>query len=267
MPRLDELERRGHRERGARPASGSVPPSCARSSRTRAGLAALHSPNTGVVDFGAVAAAMAADLREAGGTIVTGLRRHGARAAGRTGRGRPRGRADRRRPRRFSAPARGRTGWPWPPVPIPIRASSRSVAPTCGCGPAAADLVRSSIYPVPDPDLPFLGMHLTRDPVRRGAARADRAARRSPRRLPAAPPRPARPAREPRLAGDAADDATPLAHRAGGDPPRGLSVRVVRRRPAAATSPSCGQPTSSAAATPASAPRRSPGTARWSTTS
>ena len=31
------------------------------------GLAALHSPNTGVVDFRAVAAALAAEVREAGG--------------------------------------------------------------------------------------------------------------------------------------------------------------------------------------------------------
>jgi len=28
--------------------------------------------------------------------------------------------------------------------------------------PARRDLVRANIYPVPDPDLPFLGMHLTR---------------------------------------------------------------------------------------------------------
>ncbi len=28
--------------------------------------------------------------------------------------------------------------------------------------PERRDLVRSNIYPVPDPDLPFLGMHLTR---------------------------------------------------------------------------------------------------------
>ena len=38
------------------------------------------------------------------------------------------------------------------------------MAPTCVSGPAGRDLVRSSIYPVPDPDLPFLGMHLTRTP-------------------------------------------------------------------------------------------------------
>src|SRR5690606_37542697 len=28
--------------------------------------------------------------------------------------------------------------------------------------PASADLVRGLVYPVPDPDLPFLGVHLTR---------------------------------------------------------------------------------------------------------
>ena len=40
--------------------------------------------------------------------------------------------------------------------------------------PERRELVRSNIYPVPDPDLPFLGAHLTRDARRRGPARARR---------------------------------------------------------------------------------------------
>ena len=60
-----------------------------------------------------------------------------------------------------SARAPGRTAWPSPPAPGRTRASCRSAAPTC-VSPGARDLVRSLIYPVPDPRLPFLGVHLTR---------------------------------------------------------------------------------------------------------
>ena len=47
------------------------------------------------------------------------------------------------------------------PARPPTRGSSRSAAATCGCGPSARELVRGLIYPVPDPSLPFLGVHLT----------------------------------------------------------------------------------------------------------
>src|SRR5215211_1397916 len=43
-----------------------------------AGIAALHSPATGVVDFAEVARAMAEDVRAAGGEVVTGCAVHGA---------------------------------------------------------------------------------------------------------------------------------------------------------------------------------------------
>ena len=67
--------------------------------------------------------------------------------------------------------------------------------------------MRASIYPVPDPELPFLGMHLTRGPdgevllgptaLLVGARDAYRLRRVVPRDL----------AREPDLAGHRADDA------------------------------------------------------------
>ena len=88
-----------------------------------------------------------------------------------------------------------------------------------------AELVRANIYPVPDPDLPFLGMHLTRNPRRRGPARPDGALRRCPRRLPASPGRSPRPRREPRLAGDPADDAEVLADRASTEMRHAVSMR------------------------------------------
>ena len=50
------------------------------------GVAALHSPQTGVVDFAAVAASYAADVRRAGGTVhlgaaVTGVEQRPGRLA------------------------------------------------------------------------------------------------------------------------------------------------------------------------------------------
>ena len=46
-----------------------------------AGIAGLHSPNTGIVDFGAVARAMADDVRGAGGELALGRAVHRASRA------------------------------------------------------------------------------------------------------------------------------------------------------------------------------------------
>ena len=63
---------------------------------------------------------------------------------------------------RSSAPARGPIAWRSPPAPTPTRGSCPSAAPICAWLPERRDLVRSLIYPVPDPSLPFLGVHLTK---------------------------------------------------------------------------------------------------------
>ena len=104
--------------------------------------------------------------------------------------------------------------------------------------PERAGLVRSNIYPVPDPDLPFLGMHLTRDPhgevllgptaLLVGARDAYRLRRVVPRDL----------VESLRLARNAADDAAILANRA--RPRCATRSASVRSSPSAgATSPSC----------------------------
>jgi L-2-hydroxyglutarate oxidase len=117
-----------------------------------AGVAALHSPSTGIVDFGAVARALADDVRAAGGEVllgrpVTGVARRGPLRELQTPQGPlvTRGLigcagawADR------LAVADG--GSPDPRI-VPFR---------------GAYLVHGLIYPVPDPALPFLGVHLTR---------------------------------------------------------------------------------------------------------
>src|SRR5262245_52102258 len=79
LDRLDELERRGRANGvpGLRRLRAEevteLEPHCA-------GIAGLHSPNTGIVDFGAVARALADDVRAAGaelalGRAVTGVER------------------------------------------------------------------------------------------------------------------------------------------------------------------------------------------------
>ena len=162
LPRLDELERRarangvpGLARLGADELQAVEP--------AARGLSALHSPNTGMVDFHAVAAAYAADLR--GARRRDPPRRRRARAA--------RARGPRRRRRsatarssapavRSRAPARGRTGWRSPPGRGRRCGSCRSAAPTCASRPTAHTSSRGHIYPVPDPQLPFLGVHLSR---------------------------------------------------------------------------------------------------------
>ena len=67
-----------------------------------------------------------------------------------------------RRRRRSSAPGSGRTGWrsrcgaPADPRIVPFRGGYLRLRPP------QAELVRANVYPVPDPELPFLGAHLTR---------------------------------------------------------------------------------------------------------
>ena len=162
---LDELERRG-RANGVgglrRVSAGEI-----REIEPHArGEAALHSPDTGVVDFGRVAAAYADDVRSAGGGIETGAEVTGIRAAGDGLELSLRGSGGSRRSIRagfalFCAGAwadrlAAMAGAPAEPRIVPFRGGYLRLRPE------RRDLVRASIYPVPDPALPFLGGHLTR---------------------------------------------------------------------------------------------------------
>jgi 2-hydroxyglutarate dehydrogenase len=154
LERLDELERRG-RANGVPGLVRVGPDEIAAIEPAARGLAALHSPSTGMVDFGAVAAAYADDVREHGGEIRTGVAvravveredhvevegvraRHAVACAGAW--------SDR------LALASGAR----PDVRIvPFRGSYLRLK--------RPELVRGQIYPVPDPALPFLGVHLSR---------------------------------------------------------------------------------------------------------
>jgi (S)-2-hydroxyglutarate dehydrogenase len=160
LPRLDELERRGiaNQVPDLRRLTGAEIPEIEPHAR---GVAALHSPNTGLVDFEAVAASYAEDVRRAGGTVATrcaveGLEVHGERITVKHSHGRTEAGFVVACAGAWSDRLAVASGAPEEPRIVPFRGAYLRVRPE------RADLVRSNIYPVPDPDLPFLGAHLTR---------------------------------------------------------------------------------------------------------
>src|SRR3954464_6393629 len=125
------------------------------------GLAALHSPATGVVDFKLVAAAYGAELVERGGSIVTGcavkdVSGSDGRVDARHARGVTGARAAILCAGAWSDRLAVRSGADSEPRIVPFRGGYLKLRPE------RRDLVRAAIYPVPDPDLPFLGTHFTK---------------------------------------------------------------------------------------------------------
>jgi len=160
LPRLTELEARGHANgvQGLRRVGGGeiadLEPLCR-------GIAALHSPATGIVDYGAVSRALEKELRGNGaafalGCTVTGMRRTAGHTvidheAGQFRAGWTIGCAG-----LWSDRLAVCAGAPADPRIIPFRGAYLRLA--AGQRP----VVRGMVYPVPDPDLPFLGVHVTR---------------------------------------------------------------------------------------------------------
>jgi 2-hydroxyglutarate dehydrogenase len=156
LERLDALEERA-RANGV-PGLERIGPGELRAIEPAAtGLAALHSPRTGIVDFGAVARAYADDLRSLGGTVRTGAavravvdREDGVELVG---------------PGVRAARAVCCAG-AWSDR-LALASGARSdlrIVPFRGAylRLTRPELVRGQIYPVPDPSLPFLGVHLSR---------------------------------------------------------------------------------------------------------
>jgi 2-hydroxyglutarate dehydrogenase len=160
LDRLDELERRGlangvpELRRVDAAAISELEPHAR-------GIAGLHSPHTGIADFPAVARSYAEDVRQAGGVVATACEVLDVGRDGRTLRiahGRGTTVADHAV---FCAGAWAdrlavRAGADPDPRIVPFRGAYLRLAP------ARRELVRSLIYPVPDPSLPFLGVHLTK---------------------------------------------------------------------------------------------------------
>lgn len=124
------------------------------------GIKAIWSPNTGIVDYSQVARAYACDIQAAGGEIrtgneVVGIETRGSATLVTTVAGEYEVKnvvscaglhADR---------VAGLTGAPRDPAIIPFRGDYFTLPPD------RRHLVRTNIYPVPDPRFPFLGVHLT----------------------------------------------------------------------------------------------------------
>jgi L-2-hydroxyglutarate oxidase LhgO len=159
LPRLEELHRRSL-------ANGVPRVELVGRERLRelephvAGVRALHSPETSVVDFSQVAAAYADDVREAGGELLLGrevvrLARRGGTSLVETTDGDVEARrvvvcggvyADR---------LAALSGAPTEPRIVPFRGDYLRLRPE------RRHLVRGLVYPVPDPAFPFLGIHTT----------------------------------------------------------------------------------------------------------
>jgi L-2-hydroxyglutarate oxidase len=167
LPALAEIERRGHANGllGVRRLDGEA--AIREIEPHAAGIAALWVPETGIVDFPAVARAYARWIEAAGGEVLTGARALAVRRDGTAGstsaagvvvetpRGRVRGsllvncaglQAD-RVARMCGVRPRTRI--------VPFRGEYWELAPT------SRERVRGLIYPVPDARFPFLGVHLT----------------------------------------------------------------------------------------------------------
>ncbi|HET9212322.1 MAG TPA: L-2-hydroxyglutarate oxidase [Thermoanaerobaculia bacterium] len=160
LPRLDELERRGQ-------ANGLAGLQRLRAEEIRehephaVGIAALWVPETGIVDYPAVARAYGKRIQALGGEVwtgarLTGVRRDGGNLVAETTRGAVTcnllincaGLQCDRVAKLCGATVDVQI--------IPFRGEYYELVP------GRRDLVKGLIYPVPDPRFPFLGVHLTR---------------------------------------------------------------------------------------------------------
>lgn len=160
LPRLDELLRRGSANglEGVRRLNGDE---LRKIEPHASGIAALHVPEEGIVDYRAVCDAMAREIQRRGGRIVTGAAVHGLSLE--AGEWTARSCAG-----EFSAELLINTaglhcdrvsqlaGEQREVRIVPFRGEYFRLAIT------AEHLVRHLIYPVPDPAFPFLGVHFTR---------------------------------------------------------------------------------------------------------
>jgi L-2-hydroxyglutarate oxidase len=160
LPALDELERRG-RANGLQGLRRLQPEQIRELEPHIAGIAGLHVQETGIVDYPRVIAVQAELVRALGGEILLGARVEGVRRLG------------------------GEIVLETPRGAVRVRAlvncaglQSDRVARLCGVEPGLQivpfrgeyyelrperhHLVRNLVYPVPDPEFPFLGVHFTR---------------------------------------------------------------------------------------------------------
>lgn len=181
LPRLDELERRARANR-VRGLARVGPDGIEAIEPGARGLAALHSPFTGITDYRLVSEALARDVERRGGRVRTGaaVTAVDSGVAGRTPPRSPAGdpglelhtiRGTVRAGRAIfcaglAADRLARmTGGESAPRIVPFRGAYLTVEAagdgSSGRREAGAPVVRGNVYPVPNPALPFLGAHLT----------------------------------------------------------------------------------------------------------
>lgn len=160
LPKLDDIERRA--QANGVPGLKRLSPHQMREIEPHvAGVAAVHSPQTAVVDYAAITEALAQDLRRHGGRVLLGQEVVAVNTTtDRVTVSTPGGshRFDRLivcAGLQSDVVAKMVGASPSPKI-LPFRGEYWSMAPQ------RADLVRGMIYPVPDPRFPFLGVHFTR---------------------------------------------------------------------------------------------------------
>ena len=159
LGRLAELEERG--KANAVPGLRAVGPQELREIEPHAaGVRALYSPGTGIIDFGAVVRTLARQLAESGvefyyGREVTGVVASTDRQVVRCAQGDIETRKLISCAGLHSDRVAKQTTEPDVQI-IPFRGDYYTLKP------AARHLCRGLIYPVPDPSLPFLGVHFTK---------------------------------------------------------------------------------------------------------
>ena len=160
IPVLDELKRRGI-------ANGAIGLESIDAKRLRelephaAGLKAIYSPNTGIVDYGQVARALATEIRDGGGELLLGTKVEGTA---------PDNSSLRLETSHGEIMTRCVINCAGLQADVLARLMSVEtgvrIIPFRGefftLRPDRTDLVQGLIYPVPNPRLPFLGVHFTR---------------------------------------------------------------------------------------------------------
>jgi L-2-hydroxyglutarate oxidase len=160
VPRLDELERRG-RANGLAGVRRIGPEELREHEPHAAGVAALFVAETGIVDYAAVARAYAAEVARRGGEVrtaarATGIWRREDRVVVATTAGDVEARVLVACAGLESDRVARMAGLPLDVAIVPFRGEYWMLAPE------RAHLVKSLVYPVPDPSFPFLGVHFTR---------------------------------------------------------------------------------------------------------
>ena len=159
LPRLDDLEVRGvaNAVPGLRRITGAE---ISEIEPNAVGLQALHAPNTGIVDYGAVTRCLADELTASGvclrfGTEVTSVE-GGDHAVVHTSGGPVAARTVIVCAGLWSDRLARAAGAPRDPQIVPFRGAYLGLKPT------PTPRLKGMIYPVPNPELPFLGVHITK---------------------------------------------------------------------------------------------------------